>query len=89
MHLTWFDWSVIAAYFLINLLIGLWYRKRATESTEEFFVGGRNVSWWLAGTSMVATTFAADTPLAPPPLIRADRAAIFWSISRTGSESGR
>jgi Na+/proline symporter len=64
MHLTVLDWSVIAGYFLINLLIGLWYRRKATESTEEFFVGGRQVSWWLAGTSMVATTFAADTPLA-------------------------
>lgn len=64
MHLTILDWAIIAGYFAINLLIGLWYRKRATGSTEEFFVGGRNVSWWLAGTSMVATTFAADTPLA-------------------------
>ena len=64
MRLTFLDWSIIAGYFLVNLLIGLWYRKRATESTEEYFVGGRKVSWWLAGTSMVATTFAADTPLA-------------------------
>jgi Na+/proline symporter len=44
-------------------LIGLYYRRRSAGSTEEFFVSGRNVSWWLAGTSMVATTFAADTPL--------------------------
>ncbi|HAM70929.1 MAG TPA: sodium:proline symporter [Verrucomicrobiales bacterium] len=64
MHLTFLDWAVILGYFGVNLLIGLWYRRRATESTEEFFVGGRKVSWWLAGTSMVATTFAADTPLA-------------------------
>lgn len=64
MHLTLLDWLVIGGYFLANFLIGLWYRKRATGSTDEFFVGGRNVSWWLAGTSMVATTFAADTPLA-------------------------
>lgn len=78
MHLTWFDWSVIAAYFLINLLIGLWYRKRATESTDEFFVGGRNVSWWLAGTSMVATTFAADTPLAVTGLVAANGIAGNW-----------
>jgi Na+/proline symporter len=57
------DWIVIAAYLLLNLLIGLYYRRRSAGSTEEFFVSGRNVSWWLAGTSMVATTFAADTPL--------------------------
>jgi len=64
MKLTLLDWLVVAGYFLINFLIGLWYRKRATGSADEYFVGGRNVSWWLAGTSMVATTFAADTPLA-------------------------
>ncbi len=57
------DWIVVSAYLLLNLLIGLYYRRRSAGSTEEFFVSGRNVSWWLAGTSMVATTFAADTPL--------------------------
>jgi SSS family solute:Na+ symporter len=63
MVLTFTDWIVIAAYLLLNLLISLYYRRRSSGSTEEFFVSGRNVSWWLAGTSMVATTFAADTPL--------------------------
>jgi SSS family solute:Na+ symporter len=57
------DWIVVTAYLLLNLLISLYYRRRSAGSTEEFFVSGRNVSWWLAGTSMVATTFAADTPL--------------------------
>lgn len=69
MQLTKLDWAIIASYFALNLLIGLYYRARATRSTEEFFVGGRNVSWWLAGTSMVATTFAADTPLAVTGLV--------------------
>jgi Na+/proline symporter len=63
MALNWIDWIVIAAYLAMNLLISLYYRRRSSGSTEEFFVSGRNVSWWLAGTSMVATTFAADTPL--------------------------
>jgi solute:Na+ symporter, SSS family len=63
MALNTIDWIVIAAYLLMNLLISLYYRRRSSGSTEEFFVSGRNVSWWLAGTSMVATTFAADTPL--------------------------
>ncbi len=78
MHLTWIDWSVIAAYFAVNLGIGLWYRRRATGSTSEFFVGGRNVSWWLAGTSMVATTFAADTPLAVTGIVAANGIAGNW-----------
>jgi len=69
MQLTPLDWTIIAAYFLFNILIGLWYRKRATASMDEFFAGGRNVNWWLAGTSMVATTFAADTPLAVTGLV--------------------
>src|SRR5260370_18071834 len=63
MALTSTDWIVIAIYLAMNLLISLYYRRRSSGSTEEFFVSGRNVCWWLAGTSMVATTFAADTPL--------------------------
>src|SRR5499433_2651557 len=63
MPLTATDWIVVVAYLLLNLLISLYYRRRSSGSTEEFFVSGRNVSWWLAGTSLVATTFAADTPL--------------------------
>jgi len=61
--LTATDWIVIIAYLLVNLAIGIYYRRRASGNTEDFFVSGRDVSWWLAGTSMVATTFAADTPL--------------------------
>src|SRR5579859_3397165 len=63
MPLNSMDWIVIAGYLLVNLLIGIYYRRRASGNTEEFFVSGRNVSWWLAGTSMVSSTFAADTPL--------------------------
>src|SRR5262252_6332148 len=63
MPLTTTDWAVIIGYLLINLVIGIYYRRRSSGDTAEFFVSGRDVSWWLAGTSMVATTFAADTPL--------------------------
>ena len=62
-QLTFLDWAVVALYFLFNLAIGLYYRSRAGKSVDEFFLSGRNVPWWLAGASMVATTFAADTPL--------------------------
>lgn len=78
MQLTPLDWTIIAAYFLFNILIGLWYRKRATASMDEFFAGGRNVNWWLAGTSMVATTFAADTPLAVTGLVASYGIAGNW-----------
>src|SRR6202453_5080640 len=63
MPLTSTDWIVIVGYLLVNLLIGLYYRRRASGNTEEFFISGRDVSWWLAGASMVTITFAADTPL--------------------------
>lgn len=87
MKLTFLDWSVVAAYFLINLLIGLYYRKRASESTADFFVSGRQVTWWLAGTSMVATTFAADTPLAITGLVARQGIAgnwLWWSFVLSG-----
>lgn len=64
MQLTALDWGIIALYFLFNIAIGLYYKARAGKNMLEFFLSGRNVPWWLAGTSMVATTFAADTPLA-------------------------
>jgi len=63
MPLTTMDWVVIVGYLLVNLAIGIYYQRRAGGNTEEFFISGRDVSWWLAGTSMVATTFAADNPL--------------------------
>ena len=64
MHLNLVDWLVIAAYFAISAAIGFAYTRRASGSLDEYFVSGRSLPWWLAGTSMVATTFAADTPLA-------------------------
>lgn len=69
MALTTIDWAVIALYFVLNIAIGLYYRSRAGSSLSEFFLSGRDVPWWLAGTSMVATTFAADTPLAVTGLV--------------------
>ena len=63
MHLSYLDIGIIIAYLILSLLIGLYYTRQAEKSTEDYFLGGRKISWWLAGTSMVATTFAADTPL--------------------------
>src|SRR6185436_19440129 len=64
MTLSTLDWAIIAGYFLVSLAIGLYYSRRASANVGEYFLSGRDLPWWLAGTSMVATTFAADTPLA-------------------------
>src|SRR2546429_5272506 len=78
MRLTFADWSVVALYFLFNAAIGLYYKRRAGRDTREYFLSGRNVPWWLAGTSMVATTFAADTPLAVTGMVAKNGVAGDW-----------
>jgi Na+/proline symporter len=87
LHLTLVDWTAIVGYLLITLVLGLYFRHRSGKSTEDYFVSGRNVSWWLAGTSMVATTFAADTPLAVTGLVYANGVAgnwLWWSFLPSG-----
>ena len=87
MTLSLFDWTVIAAYFLFNFGIALYYARRARGSTTEFFLSGRDVPWWLAGTSMVATTFAADTPLAVTGLVARNGIAgnwLWWNFVMSG-----
>jgi len=87
MVLTLVDWLVIAGYFLLNLGIGVYYARRARGSTSEFFLSGRDVPWWLAGTSMVATTFAADTPLVVTGLVARNGIAgnwLWWSMAASG-----
>lgn len=63
MTLAWIDWVIVAVYFVLSLSVGLMFTRRASRSTENYFLGGRTVPWWLAGVSIVATTFASDTPL--------------------------
>ena len=87
MKLTVVDWAVIAAYFLFNLAIGFYYKARAGKNIGEFFLSGRNVPWWLAGTSMVATTFAADTPLVVTGLVARNGIAgnwLWWNFVASG-----
>ncbi len=69
MFLDPIDWIIIALYLLLSLAIGLYYKNKASGSMKDFFLGGRSFPWWLAGISMVATTFAADTPLAVNELV--------------------
>jgi len=86
-QLTFLDWLVVALYFLFNLAIGLYYKSRAGKNVNEFFLSGRNVPWWLAGTSMVATTFAADTPLAVTGMVAKGGIAgnwLWWNFVASG-----
>src|SRR5438105_7460373 len=87
MRLTLADWLVVALYFLFNIAVGLYYKRRAGKSTAEYFLSGRNVPWWLAGTSMVATTFAADTPLVVTGLVAQNGVAgnwLWWNLLASG-----
>ncbi len=87
MHLTTSDWLIIVAYFTLSLVIGLYYYRRAGKSVGEFFLAGRSLPWWLAGTSMVATTFAADTPLAVTEMVARHGVAgnwLWWSMLPSG-----
>ena len=87
MNFTLLDWSAIVAYLGITLLMGLYFRSRSGKSVDDYFVSGRSVSWWLAGTSMVATTFAADTPLLVTGLVYRQGIAgnwIWWSFLLSG-----
>ena len=84
MALTILDWFIIALYFFVILAVGLAYYRRAGTDVGQFFLSGRSLPWWLAGTSMVATTFAADTPLAVSGIVARDGIAgnwIWWSAA--------
>ena len=70
MILSYLDWSIIGAFFLISLGVGIWASKKAGEDTKTFFLAGRNMPWWLLGISMVATTFSTDTPNLVTDLVR-------------------
>jgi Na+/proline symporter len=87
MNFTLLDWSAVLAYLAITLFLGLYFRRRSGKSVDDYFVSGRNVSWWLAGTSMVATTFAADTPLVVTGLVYTQGIAgnwLWWAFLLSG-----
>lgn len=74
---TW-DWIIVGGYCLLITLIGLAFKKRAEGGVEDFFLSGRRLPWWLAGTSLVATSFASDTPLFVTGLVREHGIAGNW-----------
>src|SRR5512136_31201 len=87
MHVQAFDWLVIALTLAICFVPALFYGKRAGKSTTEFFASGRAVPWWLAGLSMVATTFSSDTPNIVTDIVRRNGVSgnwVWWAFTLTG-----
>jgi Na+/proline symporter len=78
MTLSGLDWAIIAGYLIFALAVGLYFQRRAGSDISEYFLSGRSLPWWLAGTSMVATTFAADTPLAITGIVATSGIAGNW-----------
>jgi len=87
MHISPIDWAIVVAYFALSTGIGLWFTKRGGESLDQYFLSGRQVPWWLAGAAMVATTFAADTPLVVTGLVATKGVAgnwLWWNFVMSG-----
>ncbi|MFO7744771.1 MAG: sodium:solute symporter family protein [Psychroflexus sp.] len=87
MLLSLIDWVIIIAFFAISLGIGIYASKSSGKNAKNFFLSGRNMSWWLLGISMVATTFAADTPGLVAGIVRNDGVYgnwVWWSFLLTG-----
>ena len=82
LHLV--DWAIVACYVLFALGIGVAFLKRASSSVEQFFVSGRSLPWWLAGTSMAATNFSIDTPVAISGLVAREGVAGVWFFWASG-----
>jgi Na+/proline symporter len=78
MRLAAADWIFIGWYFALSIGIGLYYSKKAGKSISEYFLSGRSLPWWLLGTSMVATTFSSDTPLAVTGIVIKDGVSGNW-----------
>ncbi len=74
------DYVIVGAYFVFAIAVGLFFSRRASRSPEDFFLGGRSLPWWAIGVSMVATSFASDTPLAITELIREHGIQRLWWI---------
>lgn len=87
MVLSGLDWSIVLVYFIVTLGIGIWASRSAGSSSASFFLGGRNMPWWLLGVSMVATTFSTDTPNLVTDIVRQNGVSgnwVWWSFLLTG-----
>ena len=87
MHLQLIDWIIVALSLIVCFFPAFFFAKRAGKSTSEFFASGRAVPWWLAGLSMVATTFSSDTPNLVTDIVRRNGVAgnwVWWAFVLTG-----
>ena len=87
MTLSTLDWTIVAAYFALSLVVGLWVSRQAGQDTKSFFLAGQNMPWWLLGVSMVATTFSTDTPNLVTDLVRQNGVSgnwAWWAFLLTG-----
>ena len=87
MALTGIDWFIVLAFFAVILLVGVLVSRRAGSSSAEYFLGGRNMPWWLLGVSMVATTFSTDTPNLVTDIVRTHGVSgnwVWWAFLLTG-----
>ena len=87
MHLHLLDWVIVLLSLCVCFIPALFFGKRAGKNTSEFFVSGRAVPWWLAGLSMVATTFSSDTPNLVTDIVRRNGVAgnwVWWAFTLTG-----
>ena len=81
------DWAIVVGYFVLCTAIGLYFTRRGGQSLDQYFLSGRQAPWWLAGTAMVATTFAADTPLVVTGLVATKGVAgnwLWWNFVMSG-----
>lgn len=86
-NLSVLDIAIIIIFFLLSLFVGVWVSRQAGKNSTEFFLSGRNMPWWLLGVSMVATTFAADTPGLVTELVRKNGVSgnwVWWAMLLTG-----
>ncbi len=87
MALSNLDWLFVIGFFVLSLVIGIYASKKSGKSSTEFFLGGRNMPWWLLGVSMVATTFSADTPNLVTDIVRKNGVSgnwVWWAFLLTG-----
>ena len=86
-NLSSLDYTIIILFFTIVLAIGIYVSKKSGKNSEEFFLSGRNMPWWLLGLSMVATTFSTDTPNLVTDIVRKKRS--LWKLGLVGFSNNR